>query len=115
MGAVKPPIPGTMHLTTQTSTHTLVYSETIRERDALESRRNEHLEWIIAYAGRQIKRFSHCGDKTAILGYIVEWLDVSWPSALDIPLSVHRLISRGIPNSSPLLVDEKNKDVNCHV
>jgi hypothetical protein len=36
MGAVKSPIPGTMYLTTQTSTHTLVYSETIRERDAPE-------------------------------------------------------------------------------
>jgi hypothetical protein len=78
-------------------------------------RRNEHLEWIVAYAGRQIKQFSHCGDKTAILGYVGERLDVSEPSALDIPLSVHRLMSRGITTSSPLLVDEKNKDVNWHV
>jgi hypothetical protein len=79
MGAVKPPIPGTMHLITQTNTHTLVYSETIHERDAQESRRNEHLEWIVAYAGRQIQRFSHCRDKTAILAYVEERFDVSGP------------------------------------
>jgi hypothetical protein len=45
---------------------------------------------------RQIKRFLHSADKDAIGQYVAECFDPTSLSALDIPLAVHLLISRGI-------------------
>jgi hypothetical protein len=54
------------------------------------------MEWVRTYAFRQIKRFSHAKDKDAVLQYVGERLDVTGPSALEIPLAVYQLIARGI-------------------
>jgi hypothetical protein len=47
-------------------------------------------------ATRQIARFSHTKDKAAVLAYVDAGFNVIGPSALDIPLAVHQLISRVI-------------------
>jgi hypothetical protein len=51
------------------------------------------LKWL---ACQQIKRFSHAKNGRAIAEYIAERMDVTGPSALDIPLSLHKLITDGI-------------------
>jgi hypothetical protein len=48
------------------------------------------------YAIQQIARFSHRNDKAAVLAYLDAGFNVTGPSALDIPLAVHQLISRAI-------------------
>jgi hypothetical protein len=48
------------------------------------------------YAIRQVARFSHTKDKAAVLAYVDAGSDVTGPSALDIPLAVHQVISRAI-------------------
>jgi hypothetical protein len=48
------------------------------------------------YSIQQIKRFSHSADKDAIGESVNEHFDPRGPLALDIPLAVPRLISRGI-------------------
>jgi hypothetical protein len=45
---------------------------------------------------RQMKRFSQARNKEAILRFVEEGLDQSGPLILEIPLSMHQLINRGI-------------------
>jgi hypothetical protein len=48
------------------------------------------------YAIRHIARFSHTKDKVVVLADVDAGFDATGPSALDIPLGVHQLISRAI-------------------
>jgi hypothetical protein len=94
MGALKPETPET-NLQLRTSTTKMEFSETVFARNPQGDRTLEEVEWLTKYAYTQIKRFSHTKDKNGLLRY-VKGLDVRGPSALDIPLSVHQFIARGI-------------------
>jgi hypothetical protein len=93
MGTQKPEIPPGLGLHIQPSTHAMEYSESVHDRNPQAGWTIEAVEWLRIYAFRQIKRFSHAKDKDAILQYIAERLDVTGPSALEIPLAVHQLIT----------------------
>jgi hypothetical protein len=95
-GARKPQIPDDMELQVRPSTHDMQYSETIRDRAGQTGWTTEEVQGLKMLAYRQIKRYSHAKNKEAIRQYIDEGLDLSGPSVLEIPLSLHQLISRGI-------------------
>jgi hypothetical protein len=61
------------------------YSESVHDRNPQAGWTIVAVEWLETYAFSQIKRFSHAKDKDAILQYIGERLDVTGPSALEIP------------------------------
>jgi hypothetical protein len=71
------------------------YSEDIRERTQQDAP-PERLDWPRQDAISQIRNFSHARGANAIREYVESHFDVSGPSALDIPLCGHHLISRGI-------------------
>jgi hypothetical protein len=73
----------------------VAYSETTHQRDHQDGRQAD-VKSLKDYAIQQIARFSHTKDKAAMLTYVDPGLDVTGPSALDIPLAVHQLISRAI-------------------
>jgi hypothetical protein len=94
MGTVKPvcPRPG---LNIRARTETMAYSEKIHQRDRQDGRQTD-VKSLKDYAIRQIARFSHTEDKAAVLAYLDTGFDVTGPSALDVPLAVHQLISRAM-------------------
>jgi hypothetical protein len=94
MGAVKPGCPW-LGPNIRASTGTVGYSETIHQRDHQDGREAD-MKSLKDYAIRQIARFSHTKDKAAVLAYVDARFDVTGLSALDIPLTVHRLIYRAI-------------------
>jgi hypothetical protein len=94
MGAVKPDCPR-LGLNIRASMETVAYSETIHQRDRQDERQAD-VKFLKDYAIRQIARFSHMTDKAAVLAYVDTGLDVTGLSALDVPLTVHQLISRVI-------------------
>jgi hypothetical protein len=96
MGAQKPEIPLGLGLHVQPSTHAREYSESVHDRNPQAGWTSEAVEWLRPYAFLQIKSFSHAKDKGATLQYMGERLDVTGPSALEIPLAMHQLIARGI-------------------
>jgi hypothetical protein len=51
------------------STETVVYSETIHQRDGQDGRQAD-VKSIKDYAIRQIARFSHTNGKAAVLAYV---------------------------------------------
>jgi hypothetical protein len=71
------------------------YSETIHQRDRQDGRQAD-VKSFKNCAIRQIARFSHRKGKAAMLAYVDAGFDVTGPSALDVPLAVHQLISRAI-------------------
>jgi hypothetical protein len=56
----------------------------------------EGVKGLKLLACRQIKRLSHARNKEAIHRFVEEGLDLGGPSVLEIPLSVHQLINRGV-------------------
>jgi hypothetical protein len=72
------------------------YSESVHDRNFQAGWTSKAVDWLRTHAFRQIKGFSHARDKDAILRYIGERLDMTGPSAFEIPLAVHQLIARGI-------------------
>jgi hypothetical protein len=94
MRAVKPGCPR-LGLNIRARTETVAYSETIHQRDHQDWRQTD-VKPLKDYAIRQIARCSHTKDKAAVLAYVDAGFDVTGPSALDIPLAVVQLISRGI-------------------
>jgi hypothetical protein len=60
------------------------------------------VEGLKLFACQQIKRFSHVNGGGAVAQYVLERLDVSGPTALGIPLSVHKLIMDGIVHFTDL-------------
>jgi hypothetical protein len=95
MGAQKPRPPAAFQLATALSTQRMEYSDDIHERTQQDAP-PERLDWLRQYAVSQIRNFSHARDAEAIREYVESHFDVSGRSALDIPLGVHHLISRGI-------------------
>jgi hypothetical protein len=94
MGAAKPGCPG-LGLNIRASTETAAYSETIHQRYRQDGRQAD-LKSLKDYAIRQIARFSHTKDMAALLAYVDAGFNVTGPSALDVSLAVHQLISRAM-------------------
>jgi hypothetical protein len=94
-GAAKPRPPAAFDLATALSTERMEYSEDIHERIQQDAP-PERLDWLNNSAISQIRNISHARDTKAIRGHIESHFDGSGPSALDITLGVHHLISRGI-------------------
>jgi hypothetical protein len=94
MAAVRPGCPW-LGLNIRASTETVAYSETMHQRDRQDGRQAE-VKSLKNSVIRQIARFSHTKDKVAVLAYVDARFDVIGPSALDILLAVHQLISRAI-------------------
>jgi hypothetical protein len=73
----------------------VAYPETIHQRDRQDGRQAD-VKSLRDYAIRQIAGFSHTKDQAAVLAYVNAGFDMTRPSARDIPLAVHQLISRAI-------------------
>jgi hypothetical protein len=58
--------------------------------------RQAHVKPLKDYAIREIARFSHTKNNAAVLADVDAGFDVTDPSALDIPLTVHQLVARAI-------------------
>jgi hypothetical protein len=72
------------------------YSEGVHDRVPAPGWGEEELGGLKLFACEQIKRFSGARNGKAVRDYVTGHMDVSAPSALDIPLSLHRLILCGI-------------------
>jgi hypothetical protein len=73
----------------------VAYFETIHQWDRQDGRQAD-VKSLKDHAIRQIARFSHMKDKAAVFAYVDAGFDVTGPSAHDIPLAVHQLISGAI-------------------
>jgi hypothetical protein len=96
MGARKPGIPDSLVLNVEASTQKMEYSEDFHDRNPRPEWNREELESLKLFACQQIKRFSHAQSGKAVLEYVTREMNVTGPSALDIPLSFHGLIQSGI-------------------
>jgi hypothetical protein len=72
------------------------YSEGVHDRIPAPGWSGEELEVLKLFACHQIKRFSGARNGKAVRDSVTERMDVSGPSALDIPLSLLGLITCGI-------------------
>jgi hypothetical protein len=101
-GAHKPDIPRRQVLKVEPSLHGMQYSEVIHDRAPRCNWSGEEVEGLKLFACQQIKRFSHVNRGKAIDEYVNERMDVSGPTALGIPLSVHKLIMDGVVHFTSL-------------
>lgn len=95
MGATKPAIPEFV-INTEPSTLRIERSETHHRRDPAIGEDREVRRQFSDFAYRQIRRFSHTKNKEGVRTYVDAHLNISGPSALDVPVAVHELIIRGI-------------------
>jgi hypothetical protein len=95
-GARKPETPRGLALKVRASTQGMEYSEGVHDRIPAPGWSGEELEGLKLFACQQSKRFSGARNGKAVCGSVTDRMDVSWPSALDIPLSLHKLITYGI-------------------
>jgi hypothetical protein len=85
-----------MVLEVQPSTQVMRSSEAVHDRGGEMESNTGEVKGLKLLAYRQIKRFSHARNKEAIRRFVGEGVDLSGPSVLEIPLSVHHLINRGV-------------------
>jgi hypothetical protein len=96
-GARKPETPRELALKVKASTREMEYSEGVHDRVPAPGWDGEELGGLKSFACEQIKRFSGARNGKAVRAYVTgQHIDLSGPSALDIPLSLHRLITCGI-------------------